>query len=146
MAKLAGRYLKVLIDDSAGTPRDVSSDIESIDVPDEYGELDMTGFGEGGENSIPGMPSFPVEITANYNPAATTGIYTVVKGILGSYTSKTLTVQVGQNAAATTGDPEFEGEFWAQKMNVSATPKGKVSLTISLRPMGSTAPAWGTVA
>ncbi len=145
MAKLAGRFLKVLLDDSGGTARDVSADIESIDVPDEYGELDVTGFGEGAENSIPGLPSFPVEIQANFNPAATTGIYTVLKGSLGTYAGRTLTVQVGQNATPTTGDPEFEGEFWVQKMNISATPKGKVSLTASLRVYGSTAPAWGTV-
>lgn len=143
--KLAGRFLKVMIDDSAGTPRDVSADIESVDIPDEYGELDTTGFGEGGDNSIPGMPSFPIEINGMMNPAATTGLYTVLKGLLGSYTSKTVTVQVGQNATPTSGDPEFEGEFWLQKMNISATPKGKVTLKGSMRPMGSTAPAWGTV-
>lgn len=145
MAKLAGRFLKVYIDDSSGAAQDVSNDIESVDIPDEYGELDVTGFGEGSDNSMPGMPSFPVEITGMFNPTATTGLFTVLKGIVGGYTARTLTVQVGQNAAPTTGDPEFEGEFWCSKMNVSATPKGKVALTASFRVSGSVAPAWGTV-
>jgi hypothetical protein len=145
MAKLAGKFIKVLLDDTGGTARDVSSDVESVDIPDEYEELDVTGFTDGAENSIPGMPSFNVEVQGNFNPAATTGLYTVIKGIMGSYTSKTVTVQVGQNATPTTGDPEFEGEFWCSKMTIGATPKGKVTLTASFRPMGATAPAWGTV-
>ncbi len=143
--KLAGRFLKVLIDDSTGTPQTVSGDINSIDIPDEYAEVDVTGFSEGGENSIPGMPSFPVEITGHMNAATTTGLFTVLKGIVGKYSACTLTVQVGQNAAPTTSDPEFEGEFWCQKMNLSADPKGEIKITASFRPYGSTAPAWGTV-
>ncbi len=145
MAKLAGRFLKVLIDDSGASPQDVSADIDSVDIPDEYGELDMTGFGEGSDNSSPGMPGFPVEINGTFNPAATTGLFTVLKGIVGGYTSRTLTVQQGQNAAPTTGDPEFEGEFWCSKIGISATPKGKTTLKASFRVMGSVAPAWGTV-
>lgn len=145
MAKLSGQYLVVYIDDSGDSPRDVSSDVKSIDIPDEYGEIDATGFSDGAVNSISGMPSFNVEITGMFNPGATTGLYTVLNGIKGGG-AKTLTVQIGQGAAPTTGDPEFEGEFWLQKMNVSATPQGETGITASLRPSGSTAPAWGTVA
>jgi len=145
MAKLAGRFIKVYIDDSGGTARDVSSDVDSVEIPDEYGSLDMTGFSDGSVNSAPGMPNLPIRITGKFNPAATTGLYTVLKGILGSYTSKTVTVQVGQNAAPTTGDPEFEGEFWLQAMPISATPTGNVTISASFEVMGSTAPAWGTV-
>lgn len=145
MAKLAGKWLKVLIDDSAGTPRDVSADVDSVDIPDEYGSLDMTGFGEGSENSAPGMPRLPISITGKFNPAATTGLYTVLKGILGSYTAKTVTVQVGQNAAPTSNDPEFEGEFWLQAMPIGATPTGNVTIGGNFEVMGSAAPAWGTV-
>jgi len=145
MAKLAGKHIKVFLDDSGGAAREISGDVESIDIPNEYGELDTTGFNEGSENSIPGMPAFPVELSVFMNPAATTGAYTVISGIVGKYAGKTLTVQVGQNVTPTNGDPEFEGEFWCQKMNFSADPKGRKMLSVSLRPYGSTAPAWGTV-
>ena len=145
MAKLSGQYFTVTIDDSGDAPRDVSSDVESADIPDEYGELDVTGFSDGAVNSIAGMPAFNVEITGNFNPAATTGLFTVLNGIKGGG-AKTLTVAVGQGAAPTTGDPEFEGEFWCQKVNIGATPQGKAALSASFRPSGSAAPAWGTVA
>jgi hypothetical protein len=145
MSKLAGRWIKVLLDDTTPTARDISGDVESVDIDDGYGELDVTGFGDGSENSIPGMPTFNVELTCHFNPAATTGVYTVVKGIVGAYSGHTLTVQQGQNAAPTTGDPEFEGEYWCSGMKFSSDPKGKTTLTVSLRVYGSTAPAWGTV-
>ncbi len=144
MAKLSGQYLTVTIDDSGDAAQNVSGDVESVDIPDEYGELDVTGFSDGSVNSIAGMPAFNVEIAGNFNAAATTGLFTVLSGIVGQG-AKTLTVALGQGAAPTTGDPQFEGEFWCQKINVSATPQGKVTLTTSLRPSGSTAPAWATV-
>lgn len=145
MAKLAGRWIKVLLDDDGGTPRDISNDLESIDIPNEFGEIDVTGFGDGAENSMPGLSNFSVEGSGTFNPAADTGLYTVLKDINGVYSGHTLTVQVGQNATPTNGDPEFEGEFWCQKMNISATPTGKTQITFSLRVYGATTPQWGVV-
>lgn len=145
MAKLAGRFLSVQIDDSGGTQRDVSADVESVEIPLEYGEVEVTGFGEGGENSIPGMPKDSVRIRGKFNPAATTGLYTVAKGILGSYTSKTVDIRVGQNAAPTTGDPKFSGEFWLKSMNISMTPQGAVMLDLEFLQFGSALATWGTV-
>jgi hypothetical protein len=146
MAKLAGRFIKVYIDDSGGVAREVSGDVNSVDIPWELGELDVTGFNEGSVNSIPGMPSFNLEISGTFNPTATTGLFTVLKDIVGDYATHTVTVQVGQNASPTTGDPEFEGEFWCSKMNITTTPSGKVEISGSFRVWGATAPAWGTVA
>ena len=145
MAKLSGQYLTVTIDDSGDSPQIISGDVESVDIPDEYGELDVTGFSEGAVNSIAGMPAFNVEIAGTMNPVATVGIWTVLSGIVGGG-AKTLTVAVGQGVAPVMGDPEFAGEFWCQKLNLSATPQGKLNVTASLRPSGSVAPAWGTVA
>jgi hypothetical protein len=142
--KLAGRFLKVWIDDASGTPRDVSADIESVEIPEGYGELDMTGMGQGGEDAAPGMPGFPVEMVGMFNPAATTGLFTVLSGIIGQYASKTVTIQVGNNAAPTATDPIFEGEFWLQKMSPGAVVKGKKALKASFKPMGGTAPSWWT--
>jgi len=143
MPKLSGKNVKVMIDDSGGTARDVSTNVESIDIPDEYGELDVTGFSDGVVNSIPGMPSSNVELNGNMDPD-TNALYDVLTGIVGG-SAGTLTVQVGQNAAPTSGDPEFEGEFWCSKMNISATPTGKPTIAASFRPGSSTKPAWGTM-
>jgi hypothetical protein len=147
MAKLKGQHCTIFIDDSGLSPQDVSDDIESIDIPDEYDEIEVTGFTEGAHNSIPGMPKFDVEFSGTFNPAATTGLYTVLAGIKGVASGHTLTVQVPTGTGApASGDPEFEGEFWLQKMNIATTPAGKINIVGSLRVFGATAPAWGTVA
>ena len=143
MAKLSGQYINILLDNASAAAKDISSWCESVEIPQDYQELDVTSFGDGAINSIAGMPSAGVEITGGFDPA-TGSLYSVAKGVLGA-SGGTLTVQVGQGAAPTSGDPEFEGEFWVQKMNLSATPTGKIQLTVSLRPYGTTPAAWGTM-
>jgi hypothetical protein len=145
MAKLAGRWITVTLDDATPTARAITSDVQSIDIPMEFDEIDVTGFSDGSKNSIPGMPGFNVEIVGKFNPTASTGLYTVINDIVGDYLGHTLTVAIGQNKAPTTDDPEFEGEFWCPKMSIRATPSGGVELVASLRVYGIVAPAWGTV-
>lgn len=141
--KLSGQYISVTIDDSVDAPQDVSSDVNSIDIPDEFGQLDGTGFGDGSVNSFAGMPDFPVEGVGDFNTDANS-LYNVLKGIKGKG-AKTLTVAVGDGAAPTTGDPEFEGEFWCYKMNFAATPQGKVVINFGFKVSGSVAPLWALV-
>lgn len=144
MPKLSGQYITVAIDDSGDSPQDVSTWVESIDIPDEYAELDVTGFSDGAVNSIAGMPSFNVEIVGSFDSSANS-LWDVLKGIVGKG-AKTLTVAVGEGAAPSTGDNEFEGEFWCPKINISTTPQGKIQITTSLRVSGAAVPAWGVVA
>jgi hypothetical protein len=145
MAKLAGKWLKVYIDDVNTIPRDVSSDVESVDIDDSYGEVDVTGINHGSLNSVPGMASKPIEMVCHFNPAPTTGIYTVLKDIVGKYVGITVTIQQGQNTAPTIGDPEWEGEYWLQAMRISSDPKGKSTITASFKVFGSAAPDWNEV-
>jgi len=145
MAKLAGKWLKIYLDNDAGLPCDISTYVESIDLPTEFDELDVTGFLDGSKNSIPGMPGFNIELACSFSVDATVGTHTVLSDIVGTGSAHTLTAQLGQNTTPTTGDPEFEGEFWCPKYGVSATPTGKVAVTSSLRVYGSVAPGWGLV-
>jgi hypothetical protein len=144
MAKLAGRWLTVSLEDST-TPRDISSDVQSIDLPTEFDEIDTTGFSDAAKNSIPGMPAFNVELAGTFNPVVSVGLFTVLKDIVGDYAGHVLTVAVGQNKAPENGDPEFEGSFWCPKLGVSGTPTGGLEITTSLRVYGAAAPAWGVV-
>lgn len=146
MAKISSKFLKVFVDDSVPTARDISGDVESVEIPYNYDEHDVTGFGEGSHNVLAGMANMPVTMNGNFNAAATTGSHTVLKSILGATASKTVTVQVGQGAAATTGDPEWEGEYVLISYNVSASdPSGPLKFVATFNVSGATAPAWGTV-
>lgn len=145
MPKLKAQYLKVEVDDSALAPQDISKDLDTVDFPYEYEEIDVTGFTEGVVNEMPGMLTAPITMSGTFNPATTTGYFTVIKGIVGVYTGHTVTIAIGQNTTPTTGDPEYEGEYWCKSMNVSGTPRGKLVLATEFRPYGATAPAWGVV-
>jgi len=143
MAKLTGPYIKVMIDKST-VAKDVSSDIESVDIPDEWIEADMTGFGEGVENSAPVLPTMVLTIVGKMNPT-TDRLYDVALANRGLRTGQTVTIQIGQNAPPTTNDPEIEGEFWQQSMKIGATPKSAIGLTLVYKPFGSAAPVIGVV-
>lgn len=146
MPKLSGQWLQVLLDDSGSTQRDISNDVNSIDIPIEHAELDYTGFLHAIENMGAGMPSMNIEMAGDFNNTASTGSHTVLSGIIGDNSGHTLTVRVGNGAAPTTGDPEIELEVIVTKYNISATPKGKTQFVASLRPYDpSTVPAWGTM-
>lgn len=142
--KLAGRFLKVFIDDANGAPQDVSGDLDYVELPNEFGEVDVTGLGQGGGDVIPGMPAFPVELKGTFNPTATTGLFTVLKGLRGSYRGKTMAVAIGNNAIPTASDKRFVGEFWLQKLTTGMGVKTKAPILASLRPFGETAPHWDT--
>lgn len=146
MPKLKAQYLKVYIDDSALAPQDVSKDLDTVDFPYEYEDIDVTGFTEGVVNEMPGMLTAPITFAGTFNPTSSTGLYDVLKGIVGVYTAHTVTIQIGQNAAPVTGDPEYEGEYWCKSMNCSGTPRGKLAISSEFRPFGATAPTFGTVA
>jgi hypothetical protein len=147
MAKLSSKFMTVNVDDSGGTARDISNDVESVEIPYNYDEHDVTGFSEGSHNVITGLAAMPITINGNFNAAATTGSHTVLSGILGSTTSKTVTIDIGQGAAPTTGDPEWSGEYTLTAYTVSAgDPTGPLKFTATLNVMGSTAPSWGTKA
>lgn len=140
--KSNARWIRVSVDDAAGTARDISTDVRDVNIPIEHAESDVTGYSDGVVNVTLGHASHNVEMTGVFNNTASTGAYTVLSGIVGHVSStKTVTVQIGINAAPTTGDPEYEGEFYCSAFKIN----GDLTWDASFRPASSTAPAWGTV-
>ena len=140
------RSIRVLLDDSGGTARDLSGDLVpgSMSGPGlSYEEAQMTGVSETVRNFLAGHATTEFVGQFRMNDTATTGSTTVINGKLGS--TGTITVQFGQaGAAPTTGDPEWEGEFVFLAAPVGIADNGTV-LNFRAVPTGSTAPAWGTV-
>ena len=75
-----------------------------------------------------------------------TGTHPVIQGAFAAGSQVTLTVQVGQNAAPTSGDPEFEGEFVVESYKPEIQAGGAITFTATLKPATGAAPAWGVVA
>ena len=142
--KTNARHIKVFVDDSAAAAREITPAVSNISgVGLTHEEQDVRGYSDGVINFTLGHPSSEIEISGPFDNTATTGAHTVFSGICGHVSStKTVTVQIGIRAAPTSGDPEFEGEYYCSSYVVN----GDGTYTARMVPASSTAPAWGTVA
>jgi hypothetical protein len=143
---LAGDHIVVIMDDSGGTPRTFADgDIISVDLGQTFDQHDVTGFGDAVHNVVNGQLQSPVTMRGHLTTTADTGTHTVIQGAFAAGSLVTLTVQVGQNVAPTTGDPEFEGEFIVESYKPTIETGGAITFEAVLKPATGTAPAWGTV-
>ena len=137
MAKISAKGAVISVDDSAGTARAISTDVVSYEIEYGAGAIEVTGFNEGSQNSIPGLPVIGITLDVKWNTLATTGAMTVLRGILNSTTSKTVSI------VPEVGGLTFSGEFMLDALPVSGTPAGDIKIgSVHFSVMGSTAPAW----
>ena len=147
MSKRVGKWVSVNIDDSGGTARDISNDVTAINgLPLTYNPVEVGGYQQNMMYLI-GRGDSEITLTVLANPTATTGAHTVLSGIVGGNTARTVTIAVGNNAAPTTGDPEIEGEMICSTYTVTPDLNGPTTAEVTLKvASGQTLPAWGTVA
>lgn len=143
--KTHGRYVKVLVDDSGGSARDISAAVNNIGgVGVSYDQVDVTGLSDTLKQFVSGWGDATLTLGGPFSNTATTGAHTVLSGIVGTGTAGTVTIQIGIRGAATTGDPEFEGEFVCTDYVVNVAPEA--TWTATFKPgYGASTPAWGTV-
>ena len=137
MAKVSAKGAVIAVDDSGGVARTISSDVKSYEIEYAVDPLEVTGFGDGSKNYVPGQKVIGVTLDIFWNSAATTGAFTVLKAIIGQATSVTLSI------TPESGGPAFSGEFMCDGI----TPKGEVNGVIELGSVhfsvsGATAPSW----
>jgi len=129
MAKTAGRFSSIYF---AGY--DISGKSNQFDYLVEFGELDMTGFGEGSDNSTPGMPKGSANVTAFLDPAANE-THAALK-TPGGYTDKSLMILIGANAAPVIGDPALCMLCKQFSYSPSAAVKAGILATVKLLSAG----------
>ena len=99
--------------------------------------MEVTGFGDGAKNYIPGMPVYGVTLNVLWDSTATTGAWTVMKGILNSATSKTVKI------TPEVGGQYFSGEFMLDALPVKAKPDGALEIgSVHFSVMGALGAAW----
>ena len=146
---LAGDHVKVYMDDSGGTAREFDAgDITSVDLGQTYDQHDVTGFGDSVHNVVQGQLRSPVTLRGFLTTTTDVGTHTVIRDVFQQGKQVTLTVQVGQNTTPTTGDPEFEGEFYVTGYRPVIQTGGAVAFEATLMPAigsGTGIPVWGSV-
>lgn len=137
MAKFSAKGAVITIDNAAGSAQDVSTDIISYEIEEDVQKLDVTGFSDGSVNHIPGLPVVGITFDFLYDTATTSGATTILRGILNSSTSKTVTVKP-ESAGQT-----LTGEYMLDGLKTSGTPTGEIKHgTCHFSVMGSTKPTW----
>lgn len=146
MAALSGDNIVVKMDDSGGTLRQFADgEITAVDLGLATKQHDVTGFGDAVQRFIPGQQMAPVTIKGYLTTTALTGTHTVIQGAYAAKSQVSLVVQVGQNAAPTTGDPEYIGEFYVESYKPVINYGGAISFVATLKPATGTAPQWQAV-
>jgi len=119
------------------TPRTISADVASYEINQDLGLVEVTGFGDGGKNFIPGEPVHSVTLDLYYNNTATTGVWTVLRAIATAGTACTLTIK-----------PESTGLTLTfvcipESIPLSGKPDGDVHIgSVKFSQMGATAGSW----
>jgi len=139
------RWIRVYVD-LVTTPVDLSGDIVPGSMSGiggkSFDEVEMTGINEANKNFLSGHWSHQFSCQFYLNDTGSTGAHTVLiaqVGIVG-----TLTLQFGAGTTATTGDPEWEGEYLLVECPVVLA-GNKPVMAARFVPSGAVAPAWGTV-
>lgn len=135
--KVSAKGAVITLDDSGGSPQTISGDVESYEVQYAVDVVEVTGMNEGSHNFIPGQKIIGVTLNLYWNTTATTGAWTVVKGIIGAAASKTLSIT--PEAAATA----LSGEYMCDGVSITGNPGSDIKLgAVHFSVMGATAPTW----
>lgn len=146
MPALAGDHVRVKMDDAGGTLRTFADgDITSVDLGLTYDQHDVTGFGDAVHNMINGQLQAPVTLKGYLTTDSPSGTHTVIQGAFAAGVQVSLEVEVGQNAAPTSGDPKYSGEFIVANYTPAMASGGAITFTATLNPATGTAPVWATV-
>jgi hypothetical protein len=140
MAKMSGKAAIVSLDDSAGSPQLITHDVSSYEIEWKYPPMEVTGMTEP-LNYIPGALVTGVTLNLFWNSAATLGAWTVVKGIVNSSSSKTISITPEGTGTVNV----FSGEFMCDGVTLSAdaSPGKPLMLgAVHFSPMGTTSPTW----
>jgi hypothetical protein len=135
--KISAKNAVIIVDNSAGTPTTISGDCDSFELQQDAGIGEVTGFGEGSKNFVPGMPVYGITLNVKFNSTATTGAWTVLKSIFNSATSKTVSI------TPEVGGQTLSGEFVLDALPVKGTPSGILEIgSVHFSVMGAIAPSW----
>lgn len=134
-----GRSASFTIDDSGGTPRDISSTCDSLDISMPVETAEVTAFGNNSKAYINGLRDSTVSISGHFDATATTGPDTVLGGVFGynggTSAGGSLTFTYGPEGTSS-GRVKYTGECYMTSYQVSAPVGDKVSFSAEFQCTG----------
>lgn len=139
MAKTSGLTTSVTIDDAAGTGRDISNDITSINVSTPRGEQDITGLDKSAVERILLLADGSVSITGVFNSASNKShdVFKTVPTQSGTGTGATRTVVIVYPGTIT-----LTMEMIFTDYAINRAQDGSLTFTVPGSLANGTAPTW----
>lgn len=139
MAKISAKSAVILVEDSTGGEHNISSDTLTYDIEYMNDTHDITGFGDGSHNFIPGQKVRAVTLECLFNQASSSDTYWIFKSLYESELPTTLTVtpETGNNLV---------GDYVLNNLQLSGVSSGdalKIG-SVQFLASGATAPEWTT--
>lgn len=139
MGKIAAKGCVITLEDSASAAQTISSDVTSYEIQYAVDVVEVTGMSDTVHNSIPGNAVIGVTLNCLWNTTASTGAFTVLKGILGFAEGRALTI------TPESGGPILTGDFMVDGFTVSGSPGGAIQMgAVHFTPYTTTAPTFAS--
>ena len=142
------KWITFKIDDSGGTLRTVIGTKSINGVGLTYDEMDVTALADALKNVLPGHPDLSITVVGKFDNTADTGFHTVFSGINGGNTPLSMDIQIGVRHAWESGEAQFGITSSATSGMICTSyvvDPNASEATATLKVMGGTAPAWGTL-
>jgi hypothetical protein len=139
MAKQSGLGSYFAVDNSAGSLKDISNDVVSLDINIAQNLLDVTGIDKSAMERLIGLGDGTITVNGVYNSAANMS-HDVFKTRTGT---RTVTYAVGGN---TQGNPVISMEMLITSYVPVNGADGSLNWTAGLSLSNGTTPTWSTVA
>ena len=138
MAKQSGLGDYIAVDDSSGSPQDLSTDITNYEIGDGQNLLDATSISKSAMERIIGLGDLTITLNGIFDAASNMAhaVFSNKSGI------RTVTVAIGGNSG---GNPEMTAECLVSEYNISRGNDGALTWSVSLPLHDGAGPTWGTV-
>jgi len=136
MAFVHGKKAVFKIDNSAGTPTDISAYLEEVGLPRSIETAETTTFGNDAKTYITGLSDATVSLSGKFDSANASAIDPILTGILGSSSTVSWTFRVNSASTSST-NPEYQGEGILTSYEVTAPVGDVVSFSAELQVSGA---------
>jgi hypothetical protein len=128
----------IAVDDSGGSARDISDNVQSYEIGNSQNLLDSTTVSKSALQRLIALGDLQVTINGMFD-AASNKSHDVFKTKSGT---RTFDLRIGGNSSS---NPQLTAEMLVADYNLSRGTDGALNFTASLMLQSGTVPTWGTV-
>ena len=130
MAFVHGKKTVITLDDSSGSPVDISQYTDTSSMARSIELATVTSFGDTGTRSIPGLENSTFSLSGSYDPALDAHLDSLVL----KDTTSTLTFRPAGTGGST---PTYTAEVWVTSYNCDASVSDKTAWSLELQVDGN---------